>query len=175
MSLKTREDLRRAVINALTPQTPAVRYRAAVAKFKRRTETRPSKPIVVDVKPGTVRHRGVTLYRAQHESSHRAEYVTGGGHPVELRHMPAFRARPYTRPEDRVVVERGALTIGNMRPHEETCEAFTSRMDAVRVDLLDGLADCHDLAQLRDNPRRRNQQRDARRIRMAAKRRRGWR
>ena len=101
MSLKTREDLRRAVINALTPQTPAVRYRAAVAKFKRRTETRPSKPIVDDVKPGTVRHRGVTLYRAQHESSHRAEYVTGGGHPVELRHMPAFRARPYTRPEDR--------------------------------------------------------------------------
>lgn len=50
---------------------------------------------------GPVRPKGVTLYRAQHESSHRAEYVTGGGHPVDLRLMPAFRARPYTRPEDR--------------------------------------------------------------------------
>ena len=155
MSLKTREDLRRAVINALTPQTPAVRYRAAVAKFKRRTETRPSKPIVDDVKPGTVRHRGVTLYRAQHESSHRAEYVTGGGHPVELRRMPAFRARPYTRPKDRVVVERGALAIGGMYPHEETRRL--ADIDARR-------RWCDRTAQIA-----------ARRIRMAAKRRRGWR
>ena len=161
--LKTREDLRRAVINALTPQTPAVRYRAAVAKFKRRTETRPSKPIVDDVKPGTVRHRGVTLYRAQHESSHRAEYVTGGGHPVELRRMPAFRARPYTRPKDRVVVERGAMTIGNMRPHVETRDA--ARTDGDRGDMRDVIAVAI----------RAVDKRAARKARMAAKRRRGWR
>ena len=81
---KRRADERRAA-TATARHTAAARARAA-----RRIALR-----------GPVRPKGVTLYRAQHESSHRAEYVTGGGHPVELRHMPAFRARPYTRPEDR--------------------------------------------------------------------------
>ena len=79
-----------------------------MAKFKRRTETRPSNPIVDDVKPGTVRHRGVTLYRtrlyagdAGYSGEGAATYSDGSGRSVELRRMPAFRARPYTRPEDR--------------------------------------------------------------------------
>lgn len=83
-----------------------------------------------------------------------------------------------------------AVRIGGLRPHVETREAIRfpapssiSRMDAMRAELPDTFEDwtnehwlmAYNIQWLRDHLGRRNRQRDARRIRMAAMRRRGWR
>ena len=86
---KTRRADERRAATATARHTAAARARAA-----RRIALR-----------GPVRTKGVTLYAAVERDeggniTGRTVYLVHG-RVVELRRMPAFRARPYTRPEDR--------------------------------------------------------------------------
>ena len=94
MSFSVRVDEKRRADERRAATATARHTAAARARASRRIALR-----------GPVRPKGVTLYRSGplggEVTSAPSLYVDGGDHPVQLRRMPAFRARPYTRPEDR--------------------------------------------------------------------------
>src|SRR5690606_37055089 len=105
------------------------------------------------------------------------------GSPV-YRAIAAFRARPYTAPGERSKrEERGALPIAGMRSHEETREEAQHAANGPRLSrqpLADRAAaaallpDDENYDQLCTRDAKRFMQRASRKVRMAAKRRRGW-